>query len=292
MPSQLYGKTESFVPRTPRTGNFQHMSLTVTQWIAFSVALIFLVQGAYGGYKRGPIRQCASLVALIAAIAVGWMFGGELGLLFLTDTIVPWLLRGPIGVIGLSALTWLLALSWLWFVGRRAKGSEEAESPVLGALVGCWTGFINCAFLLAVLTAWAGAREILSTPTVAQQHWAVVARDDLSGFIGMDWIRGYSPWPEIWKRIARKGQQVLGSPDASRRLMEQEPIRALASHPTFYTAWGDPEIKRLAHNGSLGELLEHPKVRPLLNDEAFQQQLIHTDLEVLLDKSLKPVNTK
>jgi hypothetical protein len=292
MPSQLSHKTESFVPSTSSHGNFQYMSLTVTQWIAFSVALIFLIQGAYSGYKRGPIRQCAGIVALIVAVAVGWIFGGELGLLFLNDTIVPWLLRGPIGVIGLSALTWLLALSWLWFVGRRAKGAEETESPVLGALVGCWTGFMNCAFLLAVLTAWAGAREILSPATIAQQHWAVAARDDLSAIAGMDWVKGYSPWPESWKRIVRKGHQVLSSPEASRRLMEQEPIRALASHPTFYTAWGDPEVKRLAHNGSLGDLLEHPKVRPLLNDAAFQQQLIHTDLEVLLDKSLKLVNTK
>jgi hypothetical protein len=268
------------------------MNLTITQWIGLGVALFFLIQGAYHGYQRGPIRQCASLVALVVALTLGWIFGGELGQLFLDNTIVPWLLRGVLGTLALTVLIWLLTLSWLWFVGRRAKGVEETESPVMGALVGCWTGLIHCALIVGVLSAWAGAREILSPPTVARQHWTVIARDELSDLPGMSWLKGYTPWPENWQRIARKGQQVLGNAEASRRLMEQEPIRALASHPTFYTAWGDPEVKRLAHAGSLGDLLEHPKVKPLLNDEAFQRQLIHTDLELLIDKSLKPINTK
>lgn len=263
------------------------MDLTPTQWIALALALLLLVQGARGGYRRGPVRQLAGLLALLAAGAVGWLAGAPLGLWLLADSPVPWLLRESAGMVATGALVWLVALAWLWHLGRRSNGSEEAESPVMGAIVGCWTGILNVAVLILSICAWAGFNEAVLTPFAAERSWAAQTRQALAGLPGCAALGSYSPWPDAWVRVASKTRRTLGQPEASRRLMEQEPVRALASHPTFYTAWGDPDIKRLLREGSFWEAACHPKARPLLNDEAFQRQLLEIDLESLLDKSLR-----
>jgi len=262
------------------------MSLSPTQWIGLGLLLALLVQGARGGYRRGPLRQLAGLIALLIASLAGWLVGGPLGLAALADSSVPWLLRESTGMLAVGLLVWLIALAWLWRAGRRPAGAEEAENPVWGAVVGCWTGLINAGVLLLLLTAWAGWVEMLSDPEFADRHWAVRVRQDLAELPGTGMLRDATPWPEAWQRVAQKARRVLTNPEASRRLMEQDAIRALATHPTFYTAWGDPEVKRLLRVGRFSEAMAHPKVKPLLNDEEFQRRLLNTDLEVALDKAL------
>lgn len=261
------------------------MHLSLTQWVGLFILVCLIIQGTWGGYRRGPVRQLAGLIALIAAGLTGWLIGAPLGLALLGDSSVPWLLREPAGMMVLGLVVWLVALAWLWRAGRRPAGAEEAESPVLGAIVGCWTGLLNAAVILLLLVAWAGWTEMLSDES-SRRHWAVETRDELAGMPGAEWLKGATPWPESWQRIVRKARRVLVSPEASRRLMEQEPIRALAAHPSFYTAWGDPEVKRLLREGRLADAMGHPKVRPLLNDEDFQRNLLKVNLEVSLDKAL------
>lgn len=263
------------------------MNLSLTQWVGMIVVVCLLVQGARAGYRRGPLRQLAGLIALAIAAATGWAFGGPLGLALLADSAVPWLLRETVGMMMLGLVTWIVALAWLWRAGRRPPGAEEAESPVLGSVIGCWTGLLNAAALLLVISAWAGWVEMLSDAGGIRRHWAVRTRDELARLPGCEWLEGATPWPASWQRIAGKIRRVLANPEASHRLMEQDAIKALAAHPSFYTAWGDPEVKRLLRDGRLADAMEHPKVKPLLNDEAFQRSLIGLDLESILDKSLK-----
>lgn len=262
------------------------MELTLTQWSALGLGLLLLAQGARDGYRRGPVRQLAAWVALAVAVAAGWLLGAQLGPWLLDHTAVPWMLRGWAGAIATGTLAWLASLAWLWHLGRRAAGAEEPEHPVLGAVVGCWTGMLHAATLLLAICAWAGLDEAARAPSIARATWAVTTREHLAELPGLSWMHGYSPWPRQWVRLAQKGRKVLASPAASRRLMEQQPIRALASHPAFYTAWGDPEIKRLLREGAFWEAAHHPKARPLMDDENFQRQLLDLDLEVILDKSL------
>lgn len=262
------------------------MHLSLTQWSAALVALALLIQGARNGYRRGPIRQLAGPLALLASALVGWLAGPTLGLALLTDSAVPWVLREGVGMLAVAVMTWLLALAWLWHIGRRPKGAEEAESPVLGSLVGCWTGLLNIALLVLALAAWAGLAEAMLRPEEATRHWAVETRAELARLPGAEGLGGFSPWPERWVRLLHKGREVLTNPEASRRLMEQDAVRALAANPSFYTAWGDPEIKQLLRQGQFLEVARHPKARPLLNDESFQRQLLQFDLENAMDKAL------
>lgn len=262
------------------------MSLSLTQVAALLILLALLIQGARGGYRRGPIRQLAGLLALLISMLVGWLIGPALGPSLLVDTVVPWMLREAVGMLAVALVTWLIALALLWRLGRRPAGAEEAESPVLGSIVGCWTGLLNFAVMLALLTTWAGLAETLLRPGDADRNWAVRTRQDLANLPGAGALSGYSPLPEHWHVLLAKFRRVMADPEASRRLMEQEPIRALASHPSFYTAWGEPEIKQLVRQGQFWAALEHPKARALLNDEGFQRELLQLDMEVLVDKSL------
>lgn len=262
------------------------MSLSLTQWLGLLALLALLIQGARAGYRRGPVRQLSGLLALALAAPIAWLAGPPAGRLLLADSAIPWMLRDGAGMVGVGLLAWLTGLAWFWHIGRRPKGAEEAESPVLGAMVGCWTGLLSVALLLLALTAWAGLNEAILRPEDAAKHWAVAARESLAELPGAQWLHGCSPWPEHWGRIVHKAQRALANPEASKRLMEQEPIRALAATPSFYTAWGDPEIKRLVREGRLIDAAQHPKARALLNDETFQRQLLELDLESLVDKSL------
>lgn len=262
------------------------MNLSLTQWTGLLIGLGLLIQGARDGYRRGPIRQLASPLALLASALIGWLAGPAVGSAALADSSVPWLLRETVGMLGVGLLVWLVSLAWLWHIGRRPKGVEEAESPVLGSLVGCWTGLLNAATLVLILTAWAGTVEALQDREEASGHWAVVTRDGLAELPGCHGLAGYSPWPEHWRRMVDKARRVLANPEASKALMEQEGVRALAAHPTFYTAWGDPEIKSLLRQGHFVAAARHPKAHAVLNDEAFQRQLLSLDLESAMDKAL------
>lgn len=263
------------------------MEPNLFQWCALALAVALLIQGARGGYRRGPIRQLAGVLALLISVVIGALLGPPLGLWLFADSLVPWALRETAGALATSAVAWLVALAVLWRLGRRPKGAEEAENPVLGAIVGCWTGLLNAGLLVLALTAWAGAEETLLDAPTAARTTAVRGREALAELPGLGRLHGYSPWPGPWARLVQKSRRVLADPEASRHLMEQEPIRALASHPTFYTAWGDPEVKRLLRQGDFMGTAQHPKVRPLLNDENFQRQLLQLDLESAMDKALK-----
>lgn len=268
------------------------MQLSPAQWTTGLAGLALLIQGARGGYRHGPVRQLAGPIALLASALIGWLAGPPVGLILFADSMVPWMLREGAGMLAVGSLTWLVALAWLWRLGRRPKDAEEAESPVLGAMVGCWTGLLNAALLLLALTAWAGLAETTMRPEEARRHWAVEFREDLARLQGAGSLSGFSPWPERWGRILRKTREVLAEPEASRNLMEQEPVRALAAHPSFYTAWGDPGIKLLLRQGRFLEAAQHPKARALLNDEAFQRQLLKLDMENILDKALAIKNPR
>lgn len=268
------------------------MQLNLTQWIGVLVGLALLIQGARAGYRRGPLRQLAGVLALIVAGVVGWLAGPTIGLALLADTWFPWMLREGAGILMMGLVVWLVALAWLWHLGRRPKGAEEAESPVLGAMVGCWTGLLDGALILLLVTGWAGLAETALRPEESAHSWAVETREALARLPGASALSGYSPWPESWARLLGKCRATFGNPEASRHLMEQERIRALAAHPSFYTAWGDPEIKMLLRQGRFLEAARHPKAHTVMNDEEFQRDLLKLNLENAVDEALAKTRSR
>lgn len=259
-------------------------SWTWAQALAVAGLVAAMILGARSGYRRGPLRQLAAPLAAIGAIATAAWAGPDLGHAWLGELGVPWILRGPIGFLVLAALLWLVLLAILWRAGRPLAETGESESPVMGAVVGCWTGGL---MWLVAMTTWgqhaAWEREL--APGSRQNPTGPLS--EIVRLPGLGWLGSMEAWPEKPREIVRAGRRVMADPAANRRLMENPRVRALASHPAFYTAWGDPEVKRLTRAGDYLTLLEHPKVRVLLADEGFQRELAAFDLLGALKQALR-----
>jgi hypothetical protein len=258
-------------------------SWTWAQALAVAGLIAAMTFGARSGYRRGPLRQLAAPLAALGALAAAAWVGPDLGHAWLGQVGVPWILRGPAGFLLAAAVIWLALLAILWRAGRPLAETGESESPVMGAMVGCWTGGLAW---LTVMTAWgqhaAWERELRPATTPSRGSLAEIAE-----LPGLAWLGTMEAWPETPREIIRAGRRVMADPAANRRLMENPRVRALASHPAFYTAWGDPEVKRLVRGGDYLGLLDHPKVQQLLADEGFQRELAAFELLGALRQALR-----
>lgn len=255
-------------------------------WLAAGVLALLMARGAWRGYQRGPLRQLAGPFALTLGLAIGWAFGPELGHSLLHGTTFPWLMRGAAGILGLTCLTSLLAYGLAWRLGRRPQGVDEAESPVLGAMVGCWTGLLYfCLIVLAIATV-ASVQELIGGPQAAQTHLSIQARDEIASTPVTGWLKEWSPLPDRQKRLITQTRLLMADAEARKRLMAMPEMRALAAHPSFYQAWEDKNVRELLNNKDLSGFIDHPKVRALLADEEFQKQADSLDLPAIFDRAL------
>jgi len=261
--------------------------LSATLWIALVVLALLMIRGAWRGYRRGPFRQLAGPAALATGQLVGWVFGSDLGHACLQGTSYPWMLRGITGVILLSCLAGLACYALFWRLGRVPEGQQEAESPVLGALVGCWTGVLYFGLLVVALAAVASVYELFEKPEATRHHWTVEARDDLAGAPLSAGLKDWSPIPEQQRSLIRQTRRLMADPEARRRLMAQPEIRALAAHPTLYQAWEDKKVRELLNNNDLTGFIDHPKVRAVLADEVLQKEAEKVDLGRIIERSLQ-----
>ena len=258
----------------------------ISAYAALALLLVLMTRGAWRGYRRGPLRQLAGPAALTAGTFAAWGFGPEAGQALLEGTGFPWLLRGAAGMCVLGATTGLVTYSACWWLGRRPAGAEEAESPVAGAFVGCWTGVTYFALLVLSLFSWASIAEMLQPPG-EPPAWSVRIRDELIGSGLASELKGWSPIPHRHRTLIARTRNVMASPAARRRLMAMPEIRALAAHPAVYQAWQDMEVRKAINNNDLSRLIDHPKVRSALADEALQREIEKVDLAKLMERALE-----
>lgn len=263
------------------------MEPTLAQALALVLLVGMMAAGAAAGHRRGPARQLAGPLAGGVALLAAWLAGPSAGHALLGSVGVPWIFRTAGGMLLVFLATWLVVLAWLWRRGKPLAASGEPDNPVMGAMVGCWTGMLGWLFLLATWGSVDAWRRELAGPHDKETPAWVGAMAEIAALPALGWLGRLPAWPESAVRLVKMSRQVMAEPASSRRLMADPRVRALASHPTFYTAWGDPEIKRLAQEGRYWTLLQHPKVQPLLEDEGFQRELAALDLEAVLGKALR-----
>ena len=259
-----------------------------TLWIAAALLAALMIRGAWRGYRRGPLRQLAGPAALTLGQLGGWLFGGELGHAVLQGTSYPWMLRAMTGIVVLAGVTGLVAYALLWRLGRTPEGQDEAESPVLGALIGCWTGTLYFLLLVGALATVASVYDLISRPGAPDRHWTVELRDELAATPLTQELKDWSPIPEAQRTLIRQTRRLMADPEARRRLMAQPEIRALAAHPTLYQAWEDKKVRELLNNNDLSGFIDHPKVRAVLADEVLQKEAEKVNLAKVIDRALLP----
>ncbi|NBX35119.1 hypothetical protein EBR16_07145, partial [bacterium] len=138
--------------------------LSLTVWLAALLLLTLMIRGGIRGFRRGPLRQLAGPFSLALGCLLGAWFGPELGHQLLHGTSFPWLLRGAVGLLSLALFSGLLTYGVCWRLGRLPEGQTEAESPLAGTVVGCWTGMLYFVLLLLGLATIAAVVELLENP--------------------------------------------------------------------------------------------------------------------------------
>ena len=257
--------------------------LTLAQFLAILGLAGLMLLGATRGHQRGPIRQLAAPLAGVVGGLIGVWIGPTFGHAWLGEVGLPWITRGPLGILMVGLITWLLALALFWKMGKPSSATGESDNPVLGAIIGCWTGMMAWLVFLTTLAQYqAWERELAPTPTAE-----ISTTKQIAGLPLMSWLGEMEPWPASLREILRTSRKVFASPSATARLMKNPRVRALASHPSFYPAWGDVEVKQLVRSGNYRGVLEHPKVKTLLADEGFQQELAGFDALEALKGALK-----
>ncbi len=263
--------------------------LPMSTWIAGFILILLMGRGAWRGYKRGPLRQLAGPFALTAGLFLGWMFGVDVGHSLLHGTSFPWLLRGIAGITLLTCTTGLIIYGLIWWLGKRPEGADEAESPVMGAMVGCWTGVLYFSILIIILCSTASIMALVSSSKPEAFHWSVAARDDLAKTPYTGWLKDWSPLPDRQRAQIELLKKVIDDPAAQKRLIALPEIRALSSHPSLYQALEDKKVREMLNNKDLNGLFDNQKIRAVLADEQLQRQASSIDLESILRQALKPV---
>ena len=259
----------------------------LTLWLAGLLLLVLMVRGGMRGFRRGPLRQLAGPFSLVVGCLVGAWFGPDLGHQLLHGTTYPWLLRGATGMLVLALLAGLLTYAICWRLGKLPEGQTEAESPLAGAIIGCWTGILYFILMLLGLATIASVVELIERPEQAALSWSVTTRNELAQTPLTGWLRTWTPLPERQKRTILSVKMLMADPEARRRLMAMPEMRALAAHPSVYQAWEDKGVRELLNNKDLGKFIDHPKIRAILADEELQRQADQLDLPALLERALQ-----
>ena len=260
---------------------------SLTLWLAGLLLLVLMIRGGIRGFRRGPLRQLAGPFSLVLGCLLGATFGPDLGHQCLHGTSFPWLLRGAVGLLGLALFSGLLTYAICWRLGRLPEGQTEAESPLAGTLVGCWTGILYFVLLVLGLATVAAVVELVEAPDQAKRSAWVTTRDELAAAPSAGWLKGWTPLPERQNRIILGVKKLLADPPARGRLMAMPEIRSLAAHPSVYQAWEDKKVRELLNNNDLTGFIDHPKVRAVLADEQLQKDAEKVDLTKIIEQSLQ-----
>lgn len=258
-------------------------------WTLILTGLLFLwlmIRGAWRGYRRGPLRQCAGPFSLTLGLLLGWHYGREFGFWILEETSFPWLLRGFIGSLFLSCATGLSLYGFIWWLGKKSPKSEEAESPVFGSMVGCWTGILYFLILFLLTTTLATVVELWEPNPKNRPNWVVSLRDDLASTPYTSWIKSWSPLPERTQRLIQGIRYLAQTPEARVKLAKNPKIIEVSHYPSLKGAIEDENVIKLLNENNLSEFIAHPKVQAILADESLQRKIAQLEVENLILEAL------
>jgi len=268
---------------------------TSTPWTLILAGLFFLwlmIRGAWRGFQRGPLRQCAGPFSLTSGLLLGWFYGREFGFWILEETSFPWLLRGFVGSLFLGCVSGLFLYGIIWWLGKKSPQSEEAESPVLGAMVGCWTGMLYFSILFLLTVTLAAVIELWEPTQKAETNWIVSLRNDLAETPYTAWIKKWSPLPERTQRLIQGMRSIAQSPEARAKLMKNPKMTEISRHPTLKAAIEDEYIFKLLNDNNLSAFISHPKIHAVLADENLQRKVAQLEIEALIIESTKPAKVQ
>ena len=255
-------------------------------WLAAGLYLLFEI---WRGWRRGVMRHGMSVVALLVAGGVGWIFAWMTG--FVSDRIIPLPYPGGRLIFGLiAALAFYfaaVALSSMLF----KKTSQQPPGPVR-LFYGAGGGLFGLIFGLLIL--WGGISIFGTLGAVAEARQMAPGDEQLlaikesleEGATG-GLVEKVDIVPANIYGLITKIMRVTQSPEATARFFAYPETQQLLTQPKILELFTDPAVAGAASEGNYFSLLTSPKLAEVASDPEVQQFFTGFDLEKALDYALQ-----
>ncbi len=262
--------------------------LPPSSWLWFAAGLYLLFE-IWRGWRRGVMRHGMSVVALLIAGGVGWIFAWMTG--FASDRIIPLPYPGGRLIFGLiAALAFYfaaVALSSMLF-----KKTSQQPPGMVRLFYGAGGGFFGLIFGLLIL--WGGISIFRTMGAVAEARQSALGDEQFvaikesleEGSTGGLIDKVDIVPPNIYGLIT-KIMRVTHSPVATARFFAYPQTQQLLTQPKIMELFNDPSVSGAASEGNYLSLLTSPKLAEVASDPEVQQFFTGFDLEKALDYALQ-----
>lgn len=277
-------------------------SQEIPPWIPASAG-IWLLTSTWLGWRRGVVRQAASLVGLALAVAAGFWLGP------LIEPIVPALglpnfLRPLLGGCLVGALIWGGVSTLSHIIFRRTEDQGFGLIRLFYGFSGAALGLLSGLTVLA-LAAWGvrffgsfaeglhqGTKSAIQAKGKGRPHLApepaplVFLKKSIEDSAAGALLWKLDPLsPGVYPRVQKMGQ-VLTNPIARDRLLADPSMDALARNAKILALKSDPDLQDALRAGNVWEVLRHPKVQLAAADAQLLTQFRTINLDNILDRAL------
>lgn len=275
------------------------LSPTVYTLIGIGAVILFAVHGAY----RGIFKVLFGITSLILAYPLAEPFGAALAPLLDLErfpSVFHSLLLTTIGGFVAYVLLWLLffLLTLLFKLDRQRYGWDRAivmgGGALLGALFGAAIILLLSWFLLIMGTLVAGMpgisrenaaggekkpaeesamKEAIMLPARFVAGHSEAFRESNLGIFA----RESNPAAEKLDTGMSVATEVIKNPKSMEKLIEYEPIAEIIKGDAVQELMANEEIKKMAAEGNIFGILNHPATKAMLNDPEIQEALKNID---------------
>ena len=255
-------------------------------WLAAGLYLLFEI---WRGWRRGVMRHGMSVLALIVAGGVGWIFAWMTGII--SDRIIP--LPYPAGrlLFGLTAALAFyfaaVALSSLLF-----KKTAQQPAGIVRLFYGAGGGLFGLIFGLLIL--WGGVSIFRTLGAVAEARQSapgdgqfVAIKESLEEGATGSLVEQVDIVPANIYALITKLLRLTQSPEATARFLAYPQTQQLLSQPKLMELFTDPAVAGAAAEGNYFSLLTSPKLAEMASDPEVQRYFTGFELEKALDYALQ-----
>ena len=260
----------------------------MSNWL-WLVAGLYLLFEIGRGWRRGVMRHGMSVLALIVAGGVGWIFAWMTG--WISDRLIP--LPYPSGrlIFGLfAALAFYFAavvLSSVLF-----KKTSQQPPGIVRLLYGAGGGFFGLVFGLLIL--WGGISIFRAMGAVAEARQAapgdgqlVAIKESLEEGATGSLVDKVDIVPSNTYGLITQLLRVTQSPGAGARLYTYRPLQELLAQPKVAAVFADPAVVEAAAEGNYFALLSSPQLSAAASDPAVRKSFEEFDWQKALDYALQ-----
>jgi len=272
----------------------------IPTWVP-ACAGFYLLASIWLGWRRGLVRQAASLIGILAGLVLGFTVGPFLApavpALGFPSFFKPVLSGGALGLFVWGAIMLLSSI-----VFRKTEEQDFGLIRIFYGMSGAALGLLSSLVVICVC-AW-GVRcfgsfaEGLHSP-LANDHpiktrnsldqdtpplvalKKAVENSPIGGFLNQ-----FDPLPKnLYPRLQKVGQ-LLTNPKAKERFMADPILSPLSKNSKLLALQNDPELLDAIQSGDMWRVIRNPKILAAASDTQLLTALRTSELDAALDRAL------